>query len=180
MVDQVTFDIGGGVSAAASVLQFVQGMLTGARSVTVEVDNNTDLTLVLGGQHHDHGGFAKIPLDKIGPYAPDGKGCVDVFGSQNRGGSFATGTEGWVGYRGHVTTRSGLGPKIFWFAVTWNNPYVGPNKASVRLDIVDKSKHSYKVRYVVGAGNTLAPFRFQLYPADKISGPIIQDITEWV
>lgn len=178
MVDQVTFDIGGGVSAAASVVQFVQGMLTGARSVTVEVDNNTDLTLVRRGLHHSHGGFAKIPANKIGPCAPDAKDCVDVFGSQNKGGSIMTGTEGWVAYFGHETTRSGPGKAVLWFVVAWNNPYAGSNSGNVRLDVLDRSK-AYKARYAVGSGNTLAPFKFELYSADQISGPVIQDISDW-
>jgi hypothetical protein len=170
MVDQVTFDIGGGVSAGASVLQFVQGMLTGARSAT-------DLTLVLCGQHHSHGGYAKIPVRQIGPYKPDGTGCLDVFGSQNKGGSVMTGTSGWVGYYGYDTTKSSA--PVLWWVVAWDNPYLGGNSANVRLDIKDKSR-AYKVRYVVGAGNTLAPFRFQLFPAEQVSGPVIQDITDWL
>jgi hypothetical protein len=185
MVDQVTFDIGGGVSAGASVVQLVQGMLTGARSVTVEVDNNTDLTLILCGQHHDHGGWAKIPERKIGPYQADPKGCTDVFGSQNRGGSVMTGTEGWVSYHGHKAKQSNLGPVILRFTVKWDNPYLSlpwndGNSANAWLTMLDGSKVTpYKVRYVVGAGNTLAPFKFMLFPANQIPGDLVQDITDW-
>ena len=174
MVDQVTFDIGGGVSAATSVMQYVQGLLTGSRSVTVEVDNNTALTLAMRGWHHSHGGSAKFPADKIGPYNPDPKGCTDVFGSQNRGGSLMTGTEGWVSYYGHETTQSGIGRPILFLRVAWDNPYAGSNSAKVQL----AWSKDYKIRYAAGSGNSQAPFRFQLYPADQISGPEVLDITD--
>ena len=39
---QVTLDIGGAVSAGYSVLQGVQSALTGTRSATIEIDNNTE------------------------------------------------------------------------------------------------------------------------------------------
>jgi len=170
----VTFDIGGGVSAATSVMTFVQGLLTGSRSVTVEVDNNTALTLVRKGWHHYHGGFVKFPADRIGPYNADGKGCVDVFGSQNKGGSIMTGTEGWVSYYGHETTQTGVGRPILFLRVAWDNAYVGGNKAKVQL----AWSHDYRLRYAGGSGNTLAAFRFQLYSGDQMSLPETLDISD--
>src|SRR5262249_28139431 len=146
MVDQVTFDIGGGVSAGLSAVQVVAGLLTGARSVTVEVDNNTDLTLILGHRHHDHGGWGPtIPDPKIGPYQPDPKGCTNVFSSQNKGGSIMTGTEGWVSYNGHKAKQSNLGPPIVRFTVKWNNPYLSlpwndGNSGGAWLTMLDGSK----------------------------------------
>ena len=186
MVDQVTFDIGGGVSAGLSAVQVVAGLLTGARSVTVEVDNNTDLTLILGHRHHDHGGWGPtIPDPKIGPYQPDPKGCTNVFSSQNKGGSIMTGTEGWVSYNGHKAKQSNLGPPIVRFTVKWNNPYLSlpwndGNSGGAWLTMLDGSKVTpYKVRYVIGVGNTQAAFRFMFFPASQISGPLIQDVTDW-
>jgi hypothetical protein len=164
MVDQVTFDIGGGVSAGATVLQLVANMLTGARSVTVEVDNNTDLTLVLFSQGHYHGGWAvKHPLLQIGPRKPDPKDCTDVFGSQSTGGSIATGTAGWVGYHGYKGNPFGSKP-ILRFTVQWDNPYLTDNDADAWLVMLDRSKGMpYKARYEKGVGNTQAPFRFMLF-----------------
>ena len=119
---QVTLDIGGAVSASASVVQLVQQLLTGSRSVTIEVDNNTDSTLKRypGSGHHRHGGWAKFPAEQIDPRK------ADVFGSQNVGGSIATGTEGYVYY--YINDPSDLQ-----MCVLWDNPYIGDNSAKARL-----------------------------------------------
>src|SRR5437868_6339262 len=86
--------------------------INSARSVVLEVDNNTTLTLKRTSDHHDHGGFAVPPHTMI---APD---SAEVFGSQNVGGSLFTGTEGYVEYAGDGLTLN----------VYWDNPYIGSNK----------------------------------------------------
>ena len=73
--------------------------LNGVRSVVVTVGNNTSKEFQLLRTHHDHGDFATNPIGIIKPRE------FIVFGSQNRGGSIATGTEGkrdlYVGMRSY-------------------------------------------------------------------------------
>lgn len=176
MVDQVTLDIGGGVSASVAVMQYVQSLLTGVRSATIEVDNNTDLYLVRQTWKHDHGGFVKFPVDVINPYKPDGSGgCIDVFGSQSKGGSVMTGTEGEVTYYGQ-TGPDPTDKKVLWMWIWWDNPYLGSNDANAVLRLAGSK--DYKLRYAAGGGNDKAPFRFQLFPAKKKIGPQVLDISE--
>jgi hypothetical protein len=167
MVDQTTLDLGGAVSATQSVTQMVVNSLTADRSVVVEIDNNTDLTLKFHSAHHMHGGFAKTPLYIIPPKtAPN---PFVVFGSQKKGMSVATGTEGYVRY---ICEN----PQLC-LTVWWDNPYIGDNKGNARLDWA--ANRAYKVFYIVGVGNTAAEFRFQLFPADIWpTGPQIQNITD--
>jgi hypothetical protein len=159
---QVTLDIGQGVSAAQGVFTLLHSALTGARSVTIEVDNNTDLTLGRYGGlgYHKHGDYAAFPKDEIKP------NDFIAFSSQNRSG-WATGTEGYVYYTfGAFDSQAFLG-------ILWNNPYVGDNSADAILQGAGNKK--YKVRFAVSQLSMLAPFRFQLFKADdpRADGPQI-------
>jgi hypothetical protein len=119
---QVTLDIGGAVSASLSLITSVQNILTGSRSATIEIDNNTNLTLTYAGGHNSHGGWAKIPDLSIKPMS------ATVLGVQNQGGSIMTGAEGWVMY--------GADDSSLLFSVGWDNPYIGANSGSARLGLV--------------------------------------------
>jgi hypothetical protein len=93
-----------GAAAVEALAPILEG-LNGARSVLLEVDNNTDTTLTKISDEHSHGGFAEIPSIVIPPQK------ADIFGSQNVGGSIATGTEGSVTYSGGDFT----------LIISWNN-----------------------------------------------------------
>ena len=159
---QVTVDIGGAVSAGLSVITGVQGLLTGSRSSTIEIDNNTGVALKYYASGTSSGGWAKFPDLKIPPMS------AIVFGAQNKGMSIMTGTQGWVSY---ITEDSSL-----WFCVGWDNPYIGSNSGSARLGWPGAAQ--YMVRYQVGDGNTLAPFRFILLPNPGPAYSQIKDVTD--
>ncbi len=107
----------GAAAAIASGVQQVLGVVNKPRSVVCIVENHTDRALMRAGDHHDHGGYA-VPSDsQIAPQT------VDIFGSQSKGGSLFTGTEGWIGYN---TQDGGL------FFVHWNNPHIGGNSCHAR------------------------------------------------
>ena len=159
---QVTVDIGGAVSAGWSVLTGVQSLLTGTRSATIEIDNNTNLTLKYYASGTYSGGWARFADPKIAPMTPM------VFGTQSKGGSVLTGTQAWVSY---IAEDSSL-----WFCVVWDNPYFGPNSAGARLGWAQADQ--YMVRYMVGSGNTQAPFRFILLPNPGSAYAQIKNITE--
>jgi hypothetical protein len=158
---QVTLDIGGAVSASLSVITAVQGLLTGGRSATIEIDNNTGLKLKWLASHPIHGGFAKFPEPEINPMS------AMVFGAQNKG-SALTGTDGWVLYYAEDSQLL--------LSVVWDNPYVGANKGYARLS--SNKADQYMVRFLVGAGNTLAPFRFILLPNPGPAYSQIKDVTD--
>jgi hypothetical protein len=163
MVDQVTLDIGGAVSAGLSVVTTVANLLVGSRSVTIELDNNTDLALNRLSMHHVHGKFAKYPAAIIEP------GKADVFASESRSPSVMTGTEGYVRYGTHTKQLS--------ITVYWDNPYLGDNKVRARLDYPDAK--DYMMFIIGGSGNTQAPFRFELFPRSQFPDqPQIVDISD--
>jgi hypothetical protein len=159
---QVTLDIGGAVSASLSLITSVQNILTGSRSATIEIDNNTNLTLTYAGGHNSHGGWAKIPDLSIKPMS------ASVLGVQNQGGSIMTGAEGWVMY--------GADDSSLLFSVGWDNPYIGANSGSARLGFSKAGQ--YMVRFFVGNGNTQVPFRFVLLPNSGSLWPQIKDISD--
>ena len=159
---QVTLDIGGAVSASLSLITSVQNILTGSRSATIEIDNNTDLTLTYAGGHNSHGGWAKIPDLSIKPMS------ASVLGVQNQGGSIMTGAEGLVMY--------GADDSSLLFSVGWDNPYIGANSGFARLGFSKAGK--YMVRFFVGNGNTQVPFRFILLPNSGSLWPQIKDISD--
>ena len=158
---QVTLDIGGAVSAGWTVVQTVANLLTGTRSATIEIDNNTMYTLTKSGGGYTSGGLGPKSFDPtILPMSPM------VFGTQSVGGSVMTGTGGWIAYTSD--------DNLLWFQVQWNNPYLGANMACALLGWPQADQ--YMVRYIVGSGNTQAAFRFILLPNP---GPYdqIKDIT---
>ena len=137
--------VSAGAAAAQALLPVIQA-LNGVRSVLLEVDNITDITLTHVSDSHDHGGFAVLPISQIPP------GKADVFGSQNKGGSIATGTQGKVVYRGD----DGLE-----FNVYWDNPFAGDNSCSASV-----SMRKYRVNTACGVGNAGAHMRYELFKAD--------------
>jgi hypothetical protein len=159
---QVTVDIGGAVSAGLSAITGVQSLLQGSRSATIEIDNNTDLKLKYLATGYSSGGYAKFPDTEIKPMS------AIVFGAQNKGGSLLTGTVGWVSYFAEDSS--------LWFCVAWDNPYLGSNSAGARLGWAKADQ--YMVRFQVGDGNTLAPFRFILLPNPGSVYAQIKDVTE--
>src|SRR4029079_5502713 len=114
-----------------------------ARSVVIEVDNNTDLPLTRINDNLVHGGYAKDPDHTVAPHQ------ASVFGAVSRG--IFTGTEGYVDWAaGPVTMR-----------IHWDNPYIGVNSASVEL--LGPDAGHYVAYATAGAGNTGAQMRFELF-----------------
>ena len=135
----------GAVVAAAQQIQPVWEKLNSDRSVILEVDNNTNLTLKRARYHHSHGGFAVPPTSQIAPKTPS------VFGSQKLGGAVLTGTEGTVTYAGNG----------FQLTVYWDNPYVGKAKCSYRLS--GPNAKQYRAVATCGSGNEKAQMRYELF-----------------
>lgn len=134
------------VKATVEAINAVNALLNNGRSVRVEVDNNTNFTFVYQSSHHAHGGFAALPNGIM----PQG---ADVFGSQNKGGSFMTGTEGQVTY---VSTDGSVS-----LTIGWDNPYLGSNECHVHLDGDDAT--NYGVFCIAGSGNNKAEMRYVLF-----------------
>ena len=181
-----TFDIGGGASAGLSALQFVQSLLTGARTAVIQVENYTSLTLFYKGRKDYHGLLKAFPADTIEP------GKANIFGAQNKGGSFMTGAEGYVYYAGSksllTTSYFGQDPLPgdtgvlgeFYLLVQWDLPFIGDpfsaqgNSASAQL--TGGYRNNYKVRKFAGGGSDNVQFLFRLYEKDQIAGPQIADL----
>ena len=135
-----------GVSAAVGAINGVIDLVTkiqSARSVVVEVDNNTDLLLTRTGDNLVHGGYAKDPDHEIAPHAPL------VFGGVSRG--LFTGTEGYVDWAAGPVT----------FRIHWDCPYVGTNSANVQ--VLGPDAGHYQAFVTAGAGNTAAQMKFELF-----------------
>lgn len=129
------------LAAAAKVAETVEhvvGVLNGARTVLLEVQNHTDFSLRVTGHRHHHGDF-KEPPDPVVPPRND-----SIFGSGSKSWSVGTGTEGWVEYsiEGLLDTT---------FSVRWNNPFAGGNDCSARLN-GEKSAAFEKIA-LCGGGN---------------------------
>ncbi len=136
------------IKAPADFVNAVVDMITklnSARSVVLEIDNNTPLDLKRTSDHHDHGGFAIPPHTNIAPES------AEVFGSQSPGGSFWTGTEGNVEYAGDGLTLN----------VYWDNPYFGSTNCNATLSGNYASK--YVVNSTCGVGNQAAMMRYELF-----------------
>jgi len=143
------------VSAGATFVSMVGSALIGARSVTLEVNNNTNKVLrrYPHGLHLDHGRFVRWPAAAI---APQG---FDVFSAASKDPSVMTGTEGYVRYTlddDHIRLMMTCG---------WDNPYFGDNRVRGRLDWPDAK--AYVMFGFRGDGNTAAPFRFELFEASR-------------
>jgi hypothetical protein len=138
------------VSAAAAAIKAVGDVLTAGRSVIIEVNNNTDLTLAKISDDHSSGGFAVLPQLTIPPHS------VDVFGSQSKGGSIATGTVGIVTY----------GAPGLEMMIGWNNPWAGDNKTNVGSNNSGPggpNANRFLAVHQTGVGNTQAHLRFMLF-----------------
>jgi hypothetical protein len=142
--------IANSAQALVAVIQSVGAALTSARSVVIEVANNTDLTLTKISDNHDSGGFAQLPALAIPPHS------VDVFGSQSKGGAIATGTVGSVTY-----AAGGLE-----MLVGWNNPFSGDNKTNIgpnNSGLGGPNAKRFIAVHQTGVGNQQAHMRFMLF-----------------
>lgn len=137
--------IAASVQAATGVIQLVGNALTSGRSVIIEVDNNTPLTLAKIADNHDSGGFATLPHLQIKP------NTAEVFGSQSKGSGIGTGTVGSVTYAGDGLTM----------LIGWNNAFVGDNKTNASLGGPNASR--FLVIHQTGVGNQSAQMRFMLF-----------------
>src|SRR5262249_17961255 len=139
--------IAASVQAGVEAIKAVADLLTSGRSVIIEVDNNTDLTLTKITDHHESGGFADLPRLGIPPRS------VEVFGSQSKGGAIATGTVGSVTY-----AADGLE-----MLIGWNNPFVGDNKTNVGSNnsgLGGPNANRFLAIHQTGSGNQQAHMRF--------------------
>ena len=138
------------IQAGVELIKAVGTGLTAGRSVIIEVDNNTDLTLTKIADNHDHGGFAGLPRITIAPHS------ADVFGSQSKGGAIGTGTEGSVTY-----AADGLE-----LLIGWDNPFSGGNSTNVgsnNLGLGGANANRFLAIHQTGSGNQQAQMRFMLF-----------------
>lgn len=138
------------VQAAAAAITLVGNVLTAGRSVIVEVDNNTPLTLTKITDNHDSGGFATLPHLTIQPHT------AEVFGSQSKGGAVATGTVGSITYTGDGLVM----------LIGWNNAFSGDNKTNVGSNnsgLGGPNASRFLVIRQTGVGNQNAHMRFMLF-----------------
>lgn len=148
------------VKATADVVNAVIGVLekiNSSRSVILEVDNNTNLTLNRTSDKHKHGGFATTPKSQVLPKT------AEVFGSQSKGGSLFTGTEGSVTYKGDG----------FDLTVSWNNPWAGGNSCNASL--TGANANLYLARATCGSGNKNAQMRYELSRQQLPTEPKVLD-----
>ena len=122
----------------------IAAILNEPRSVILEVHNFTDVTLNRRSDNHAHGGFASPPSGQIPPQTSE------LFGSQSKAWSVATGTEGSVTYEG-----DGFELKIW-----WDNPFFGGNSCSATLS--GPRADSFDVVATPGAGNEKAEMLYEL------------------
>ncbi|WP_179861948.1 aegerolysin family protein [Bacillus wiedmannii] len=139
-------DISGVGSAINTVKSVIEGFNT-ARSVILEIANNTDLTLTKVSEDISHGGWAVTPQGQIPPQK------ALVFGAQSSGGSLFTGTEGSITYTGDGIQLTAY----------WDNPWAGNNSCDLKL--TGPKAGNYKINKECGAGNTNAHMRYELFPS---------------
>jgi hypothetical protein len=133
-------------AASAQALSAIISQLNGARSVVIEIDNNTNTILRRVRDHHDHGGFAVTPSSNIPPQH------ADIFGAQSNSFSLGTGTEGNVVY-----TFDGLAE----LTISWVNPFVGGNES--RGAVSGGQLALFRIVTTTGVGNTAAHMRYELF-----------------
>jgi hypothetical protein len=131
-------------------------LLNTARSDVIELDNGTDKPLQLVTSSHDHGGFAATPRQTIPPQT------AMIFGSQSKGGSAFTGTQGKVVYSGDE----------FQLTCSWNNPFWGSNSA--RIEITGPKAGFYKATSIAGVGERDAQVRCEVFPF-PVGQPVVSD-----
>src|SRR6266540_1725711 len=130
-------------------LKHILDQLNTARSVVCKIINNTDITLALTFQHHDHGGFAPIPPIVIEPRS------AGAFGSKSSSGALFTGTSGTVHYVGGGMLLQ----------CDWNNPWAGSNSCEItwkRDDLTGKADDTgrYRTWNIAGSGDQQAEMLF--------------------
>jgi len=138
-----------GVNAVSNAVQSVintLNLLDAARTVVLEIDNNTNVMLTLVADEHEHGGWGEPPVSEIPA------GMALVFGSRDRG--FMTGTKGNVTYSGDGFT----------ITASWDNPFLGSNSCELRLE--GPNSYRYWIHNECGAGNTNAKMRYELFAAN--------------
>jgi hypothetical protein len=135
----------GQIRNIANGVATVLGRLNGVRTVVLEVQNRTSNPLRVTSHHHSHGGFAEPPNPEIPP------GMVDIFGSQNKGGSLFTGTEGRVIYESsdEISLR-----------VSWDNPFIGSNECSSRVE--GGKTIAFRSTAICGSGNEGAHMKYEI------------------
>jgi hypothetical protein len=138
------------VKAGSELIGKAIKTLNQKRSVVVEVDNNTDFTLGMVRDFHDHGGFSDdLPSGQIAPKS------ADVFGSQSNANSLFTGTEGRITYQGDDFT----------FYIHWDNPFLGEN--SCGSIVLGRKGHLFQTKAICGNQNEKAKMRFVLSPSTQ-------------
>jgi hypothetical protein len=139
------------IAAGVELIKAVGGALTAGRSVIIEIDNNTSLTLNRFTDNHDSGGFAVLPPLRILPRT------AVVFGSQSKGSGVGTGSVGSITYTGDGMSM----------LVGWNNAFAGDNKTNVGPDnngLDGPNATRFVVIHQTGVGNQNAQMRFMLFP----------------
>jgi hypothetical protein len=109
------------VAVVTQVAQIAEGVrkildaTDGARVVTLNVENHTDLTFTRRWVTHAHGDWGVPPWGQVDP------NTAQIFSARDTG--VFTGTEGSVVY-----SANDGGDGELMFTITWNNPFIGPNR----------------------------------------------------
>ncbi|MFI9557400.1 LGFP repeat-containing protein [Nonomuraea endophytica] len=149
-------DVGDGVAASQGFIQILNQLSGGieSRSVILQIDNRTKMTLGFW-QHTDaHGGIHETPPGRIPP------GHSGVFSAQSTG--FLTGVEGTASYVGAG----------FSFTVHWNVPFLGLNTLGASID--GELGARYSKFAINGVGNQKVHMRFDIN-ADVLDYASIQE-----
>lgn len=146
------------VAAIGSAVAIVKGTeqvakkLNQKRTVLIQVYNHTDHTLRMVSHEHSSGDFAVPPSQRIPP------GSVDIFGSQDRAWSIATGAVGSITYAiGDTNTTA---------TIRWSNPFFGKNSGSATAR--GKNARDFQMTGIVGAGLD-AQARYEVLPRTDTS-----------
>ena len=115
-------------------------------TVLITVRNNTDQTLVLLDQGHDHGGFVNLPAQEIKPH-------------ESNSFSSAETDRGKPGSKGFLKYGVGGGETCVW-TIGWDNPESADNTSESTVDGVDA--HLYTGLDQIGAGEENVPATFTI------------------
>jgi hypothetical protein len=141
-------------AASAQVISSVIPQINGARSVVLEIDNNTGATLTRLRDEQKHGGFAVTPESVIPPLH------ADVFGAHSKDDSVNTGTEGSVVY--DIGNSGEL-------AISWDNHFFGDSSAGAAIS--GEKLSLFRVRITIRASNTDAHIRYELFDRAQVAIP---------
>ncbi|WP_327024423.1 LGFP repeat-containing protein [Micromonospora sp. NBC_01739] len=164
---ETVMGVGVALAAAAGTAGINEGskrvadMLHGSRSCLIELTNRTGHVLRVQSHTHDHGGFAEPPSAEVPAET------IDIFGSQSKGGSFATGTNGSVTYR--------LGDSNTTVRIGWNHPFVGEVDCDARLDGADRL--AFHLDCIAGSGD-MAHVKYHLRLVDTRGHAVFGAILE--